>query len=290
MRLLGVLIAALAVANCAASEPAAGFVTVLPLGQPNMSALDVLLDRSAAAGGGTLGDALLRLSMFWRLADHNRQFASAGGSVLSLALAAPGGVAAPLTDKQGLPFTFNATTDFATTVAAGINVSNTNQIATFFVTIVRLLNASNAGGVYASYFTSSFATSAADDAIQSLLTSFAAAYGAPTDRPALHQQFGLERVTAQTMALSNYTGGGSDGGSGLPTGVIVGIVAGGVAIVMVVLAYVARRRSAEDDEAFAAKYGRPVSDGQSPLLKHYRDLEGHGRPMGSPKQTRHVQA
>ncbi len=291
MRLLVAVILALAIAQGSASQAAFGFEAVLPAVGTNLTALNVLLNRDS---GATLGFALLRLAVYWDLASRNRQ--SPDGTILSIAVGLPGGAVAALTDQRGLPFAFNASTAYVAAVAAGLNVSAAAQSAMLFFTVVRLID-TTLDGTYGAFFTSRFVTGPSDAAVQAMLVAFNTSYGAPGDAAALQRQFGISLVWPRTLLLSNDTRTtvSDANGTGLPSSVIIAIVAGSVAMGVLTLGYLARKRKMADDEAFAAKYGRPLQDGQSPLLKHYQNLEGHGRTCavgtvvaGSPQQQRSV--
>jgi hypothetical protein len=276
---VALLCCAMLISDAWSSQTAIGFTTTIPVSD-NATSLDVLLDQA----GSTLGYSLLRLSQFWNLADRNRPVRGSG-DVLSIAVALPDGSAAPLTDAKGLPFAFNASTDDVDTVATGINVSAAGRSASLFLTIIRLQNVSSAQDAsFSTFFGANFVTSEADPVIMAMVEAFNASYGSALDRAALLQQFGIESVSVTQVILSNSTANNKDDDSGLPTGVIVAIVGGVVAVAMLALAYFARKRKMADDEAFTAKYGSPVRDGQSPLLKHFRTIDEHGKPQKSIQQ------
>jgi hypothetical protein len=255
------------------SETAVGFIAVVPIPNGTSTAADVVLDRF----NGTLGTTILRLSQQWSLGLHNR---AQPDSVLTVAISLPSGHAAPLTDKEGLPFVFSdAASENVDTVASGITVNLSLKSARFFVTVVRLLDVAVDEGSFKAFSAASFITSEADESIRGLMSAFNASYGAPSDQQQLQLNFDIAVVSEATVSLSNSTGTSADGPSGLGTGVIVGIVGGALAVLVSILAYAAHRRKQAEDAAFTQKYGRPVEEGQSPLLKHYRNVGDHGKPQ-----------
>ena len=261
------------------SSSAIAFRTAITIDDARLTPLELLL-------GDALGLSLTKLSLYWRIASLNRDAAMVkNGNVYSIVLLLPGNRIAPVTDISGTPFDFNSTASaksFASVVATALQANETLLEASFTFSLVLLLNVSGGDSMspYGTYFSAkAFNTSSTDAVVSSLLLEFNASYVGPGHQAALLAGFGLKRATVVEADLTgnNAAPAGDDDDGGLSSGVIVGIVFAGVALVAMIGAYFARKKIQYHDAEFVEKYGSPIQSHESPLLKHYQNLEQHGK-------------